>query len=75
MKSLQWSVMTEKLQDMSASAKAAEVPQKEQENHHEQGQLPEALARPSAEELEVARELVRSARNRGAALTGPDGRQ
>ena len=28
---------------------------------------------PSAEELAIARELVRSARARGAALTGPDG--
>jgi putative transposase len=67
--------MTEKLQDMSASAKAAEVPQNELEDHHEVGpdRAPEALARPSAEELEVARELVRSARSRGAALTGPDG--
>ena len=30
-------------------------------------------AAPSAEELAIARELVRSARARGAALTGPDG--
>jgi Transposase/Transposase, Mutator family len=30
-------------------------------------------AAPSAEELAVGRELVRSARARGAALTGPDG--
>jgi putative transposase len=29
--------------------------------------------RPSAEELETARELVRQARDRGVALTGPDG--
>jgi putative transposase len=36
-------------------------------------ELPEAFARPSAEELEVARELVRSARERGTALTGPGG--
>lgn len=30
-------------------------------------------AQPSIEELEIARELVRSARARGVALTGPDG--
>lgn len=67
--------MTEKLQDMSASANAAEVPQEDQENGNEQRQErpSETLARPSADELAVARELVRSARNRGAALTGPDG--
>lgn len=29
-------------------------------------------AEPSAEELEIARELVRTARARGVALTGPD---
>ena len=53
---------------------AAEGSQKEKENdNHGQGQLPEALTRPSAEELEVARELVRSARERGTALTGPGG--
>jgi len=33
----------------------------------------EGSAQPSAEELEIARELVRSARARGVALTGPDG--
>ena len=62
--------MTEKLPDMSASIEAAAAPQKETEDHdsHGQEQLPEALARPSAEELEVARELVRSARERGTAL-------
>lgn len=67
--------MTEKLQGMSASANAAEVPQENQENGNEQRQErpSETLARPSADELAVARELVRSARNRGAALTGPDG--
>jgi transposase-like protein len=64
--------MTEKLQDMSTSIEAAVAPQKETENHDGQ-QLPEALTRPSAEELEVARDLVRSARSRGAALTGPGG--
>lgn len=55
--------------------KAAEAPQKEQHNYdeHDQEQLPEAFTRPSAEELEVARELVRSARERGTALTGPGG--
>ena len=46
--------MTEKLMDMSPSAK-------------------EASAQPSTEELETARELVRQARSRGVALTGPDG--
>jgi len=66
------SMMTETLPNMSASVKAAEAPQKESHNHDE-GQLPEAFARPSAEELEVARELVRSARERGTALTGPGG--
>lgn len=67
--------MTEKLHEMATSTQAAEVPQKEQENHdgHSQEQLPEAFTRPSGEELEVARELVRTARERGAALTGPDG--
>ncbi len=65
-------MMTETLPNMSASVKAAEAPQKESHNHDE-GQLPEAFARPSAEELEVARELVRSARERGTALTGPGG--
>ena len=67
--------MTENMPNMSASTKAAEAPQMEQYNHdgHDHAQAPEALARPSAEELEVARELVRSARSRGAALTGPDG--
>jgi putative transposase len=33
----------------------------------------ESSAQPSAEELEAARELVRQARDRGVALTGPDG--
>ena len=69
-------MMTETLPNMSASVKAAEAPQKEKENHdynRVEAQLPEALARPSAEELEVARELVRSARERGTALTGPGG--
>ena len=33
----------------------------------------EASAQPSTEELETARELVRQARSRGVALTGPDG--
>ena len=67
--------MTENMQDMSASAKAAEAPQKENEHHAtgDDGQLPKAFTRPSAEELEVARELVRSARERGTALTGPGG--
>ena len=32
-----------------------------------------AVASPSAEELSIARELVRPARARGATLTGPDG--
>src|SRR3954451_15388272 len=67
-------MMTGTLPYMSASVKAAEVPQKEKENdNHDETQRPEALPRPSAEELEVARELVRSARSRGAALTGPGG--
>lgn len=66
--------MTENILDMSASAKSAGAPQKENE-HQTTGdaQLPETLTRPSAEELEVARELVRSARERGTALTGPGG--
>lgn len=49
--------MTEKLPGMSASAKADETPQEEKESHnndHDQEQVPEALARPSTEELEVA---------------------
>ncbi len=33
----------------------------------------EPSAQPSAEELDAARELVRQARDRGVALTGPDG--
>jgi putative transposase len=33
----------------------------------------EASPQPSAEELETARELVRQARPRGVALTGPHG--
>jgi len=33
----------------------------------------EGRRQPSAEELEAARELVRQARDRGVALTGPDG--
>ena len=33
----------------------------------------EGSAHPSVEELEIARELVRTARARGVALTGPDG--
>lgn len=51
------------------------MPQKRQENHDGQGpgQAAEAFARPAGQELEAARELVRSARDRGAALTGPDG--
>lgn len=60
---------------MCTSVKAAVEPQKEMEqdaNLHGED-LPEALSRPSAEELEVARELVRSARARGTALTGPGG--
>lgn len=67
--------MTENMLDMSASAKAAETPQNEQEHDakHGEEQLPPALTRPSDEELEVARELVRSARERGTALTGPGG--
>jgi transposase-like protein len=67
-------MMTGTLPNMSASVKAAEAPQKENHNHNrDEAQLPEAFARPSAEELEVARELVRSARERGTALTGLGG--
>ena len=67
--------MTERLQEMSASAMAAEAPQQETENHdgHGGAQVPGAFARPCAEELEVARELVRSAGERGTVLTGPGG--
>ena len=39
----------------------------------EQDSGSDELAQPSVEELEIARELVRSARARGVALTGPDG--
>ena len=51
--------MTENMLDMSASAKATEASQKEPEHpaKHEEEQLPQALTRPLAEELEVAREL------------------
>jgi len=69
-------MMTGTLPNMSASVNAAEKPQKENHNHsrnRDEAHLPEAFARPSAEELEVARELVRSARERGTALTGPGG--
>ena len=67
--------MAESMQDMAGSTEAAELPQTRQEDHTERGlsQATEAFVRPSGEELEVARELVRSARERGAALTGPDG--
>lgn len=65
--------MTENMLGMSASVKAAEAPQKENDTKHGEEQLPEAFTQPSAEELEVARELVRSARERGTALTGPGG--
>ena len=33
----------------------------------------DGCAAPSEQELEIARELVRQARDRGVALTGPDG--
>ena len=36
-------------------------------------QEPQEPRPPSAEELAAARELVRAARDRGVALTGPDG--
>lgn len=39
----------------------------------EQDPESEAPAQPSVEEIEIARELVRTARARGVALTGPDG--
>ncbi len=67
--------MAESMQDMAGSTEAAELPQTRQEDHTERGlsQATEAFVRPSAEELEIARELVRTARARGAALTGPDG--
>lgn len=54
---------------------AAVAPQKEQEHHdgRRPGELSEAVGRPSTEELAVGRELVRSAQDRGAALTGLDG--
>jgi hypothetical protein len=71
-------VITEKLPSMSASIDAAEVPQKRRRTTTSRTpagcRLPGSLARPSAEELEMARELVRSARERGTALTGPGGR-
>ena len=67
--------MTEKLHGMAVATDAAVAPQTRQENHHEHplGAPSAEAAGPSREELEVARELVRSARDRGAALTGPDG--
>src|SRR5690625_1988490 len=64
--------MTETLQGMTASTEAAVVPPDEYENDDAE-QVAEAFARPSSEELDVARELVSSARERGVALTGPDG--
>lgn len=39
----------------------------------DQGPGTEESAQPSVEEFEIARELVRTARVRGVALTGPDG--
>ena len=58
--------MTEILNDVNTAEDAAVSPPQD---------IPglEPLAQPSAEELEIARELVRTARARGVALTGPDG--
>ena len=52
--------MTETLVGVSPSQRGSEEPQ-------------EPSAGPSAEEIEAARELVRAARAKGVALTGPDG--
>jgi putative transposase len=76
--------MAETMQDMETTGAAA--PKIEESVAVAQPSLAEAAttaggadvaavkaAAPSAEELAIARELVRSARARGAALTGPDG--
>jgi len=52
--------MAETMQDMKQAGAAAP-------------NIVEKVVAPSAEELAIARDLVRSARARGAALTGPDG--
>jgi len=64
------SLMTEILDGVSRPEDVAVVPP-EDVQHHDPGF--EGSAQPSAEELEIARELVRTARARGVALTGPDG--
>jgi putative transposase len=61
--------MTETLRDMSPPDEALATPK----NEAAEGSQLEMVAQPSTEELEIARELVRSARARGVALTGPDG--
>jgi hypothetical protein len=61
--------MTETLRDMSPPDEALATPK----NEAAEGSQLEIVAQPSTEELEIARELVRSARARGVALTGPDG--
>ena len=62
--------MTETLNDVSPPEDAAVSPPEEGSGRDVEA---ESSAQPSAEELEIARELVRTARARGVALTGPDG--
>jgi len=76
--------MTETLQGVSSEMDAAGPPLDEPRlglvalDEHELGRQtwpdPEPVSTvASAEELDIARELVRSARVRGVALTGPEG--
>lgn len=62
--------MTETLSSVSPPEDVAVSPP---DSAPDQDPGPEEPAQPSVEELEIARELVRSARARGVALTGPDG--
>jgi hypothetical protein len=66
--------MTETLQDMNASSQAVEPSTGEVGSPQPLEVEPAELeVSPSAAELDTARELVRSARARGVAMTGPDG--
>ncbi len=62
--------MTETLSSVSPPEDVAVSPPDLPQDHDPEF---EGSAQPSAEELEIARELVRSVRARGVALTGPDG--
>lgn len=62
--------MTETLSSVSSPEDVAVSPPDFAQDHDPGA---EGSAQPSAEELEIARELVRTAPARGVALTGPDG--